>query len=74
MAEQVNKVSISTEYIRLDSALKYSGVAATGGEAKILIQEGYVVVNGEPCFQRGKKLKPGDSFVVDGAVFEVTGS
>lgn len=74
MAEPIIKVSISTDYIRLDSALKYSGAAATGGEAKILIQEGYVAVNGELCFQRGKKLKPGDSFEVDGAVFEVTGS
>lgn len=74
MAEPIIKVSISTDFIRLDSALKYSGAAATGGEAKILIQEGYVAVNGEPCFQRGKKLKPGDSFEVDGAVFEVTGS
>lgn len=74
MAENRQEIPISTEYIRLDSAMKYGGIVSTGGEAKILIQEGYVSVNGEPCFQRGKKLKIGDSFAVDGAEFEVTGS
>lgn len=74
MAEQVYSIPISTEFIRLDSAMKYAGVVSTGGEAKILVQEGYVTVNGEPCFQRGKKLKIGDTFVVDGTSFEVTGS
>lgn len=73
MTEDIQSIPISTEFIRLDSAMKYAGIVMTGGEAKILIQEGYVAVNGEPCFQRGKKLKPGDSFVVDGTTFEVTG-
>lgn len=74
MAENRQDLPISTEFIRLDSAMKYGGLVATGGEAKILIQEGYVFVNGEPCFQRGKKLKIGDVFAVDGEEFEVTGS
>ncbi|MEE1352271.1 MAG: RNA-binding S4 domain-containing protein [Acutalibacteraceae bacterium] len=70
MAEK-NPLPITTEYIRLDSALKLSGVAYSGGEAKILIQEGNVLVNGEPCIHRGKKLKPGDTFSISGSEFEV---
>lgn len=73
MAEENYSIPITTEFIRLDSAMKFAGAAATGGEAKILIQEGYVSVNGEPCFQRGKKLKIGDTFAVGGTSFEVTG-
>ena len=51
---------IETEFIKLDSLLKYEGLAETGGEAKRLIQEGMVKVNGEVCTMRGKKLRPGD--------------
>ena len=53
---------IRTEYIKLDSALKLSGVAETGGHAKELVEKGAVRVNGEVCVSRGKKLYPGDSF------------
>ena len=54
-------VSISTEFIRLDAFLKFAGAVGTGGEAKLLIADGQVTVNGEVCTQRGKKLRPGDS-------------
>lgn len=55
-------LEIRTEYIKLDSALKFSGVAETGGHAKELIEKGAVRVNGEVCLIRGKKLYPGDTF------------
>lgn len=53
-------VPIHTEFIRLDSLLKLAGIAQTGGEAKSLIAEGKVRVNGECCLMRGKKIHPGD--------------
>ncbi|MCD7760859.1 MAG: RNA-binding S4 domain-containing protein [Clostridiales bacterium] len=54
------KSHITTEFIRLDSLLKFEGLVETGGEAKILIQEGQVLVNGQVCTMRGKKIRPGD--------------
>ena len=53
----MNEIEISTEFIKLDSFLKFSGAASLGSEAKILIQNGEVLVNGEVCTQRGKKLR-----------------
>ena len=53
-------VTIHTEFIRLDALMKLSGCADTGGQAKAGIQEGEVIVNGEVCTMRGKKLYPGD--------------
>ena len=59
-------IKIETEYIRLDALLKYAGLVGTGGEAKLAIQNSEVLVNGEPCTMRGKKLRPGDKAVIDG--------
>lgn len=56
----MEKIKIKTEYIKLDSALKYAGLTYTGGEAKYAIQNGEIMVNGEVCTMRGKKLKSGD--------------
>lgn len=56
----MEKISIVTEYIKLDSLLKLAALLGTGGEAKYVISEGMVTVNGEVCTQRGKKLHPGD--------------
>lgn len=56
----MRKISISTEFIKLQDLLKYAGLVETGGEAKERIQAGEALVNGEPCLQRGKKLRPGD--------------
>ena len=56
------KVVIGTEFIKLQDAMKYANAAESGGMAKIAIQEGKVLVNGEVCTMRGKKLYPGDSF------------
>lgn len=59
-------VKIDTEYIRLQDLLKLSGLAATGGMAKIVIQNGEVKVNGEVCTMRGKKMRAGDTAEYDG--------
>lgn len=56
----VRPVPITGDVIRLDALLKYASLAGTGGEAKMMIQSGDVAVNGAPCTQRGKKLRPGD--------------
>ena len=55
-------VVISTEFIKLQDAMKYANIVYSGGEAKQLIQEEQVLVNGEICTMRGKKLRPGDRF------------
>lgn len=65
------KIYIETEFIKLDSLLKYSGAIATGGQAKILIKESSVKVNGEVCTMRGKKIYDGDTVEVDGIIYEV---
>lgn len=57
-------VHITTEFIRLDALLKFAGVAMSGGEAKQAIAEGYFIVNGAVCTQRGKKIRPGDRVLV----------
>ena len=55
-------VVISTEFIKLQDAMKFANIVYSGGEAKQLILEEQVKVNGEICTMRGKKLRPGDSF------------
>lgn len=65
------KIGISTEYIKLDSFLKFAAVAETGGEAKLMIEEGLVKVNGEVCLVRGKKLRSGDIVSVQGVRYSV---
>ncbi|MBQ9492439.1 MAG: RNA-binding S4 domain-containing protein [Oscillibacter sp.] len=54
-------VRIHTDFITLQELLKLTGAVDTGGEAKIRIQNGEAAVNGQPCTQRGKKLRPGDA-------------
>ncbi len=54
-------IQIETEFIKLDSLLKFAALVGTGGEAKYAIQEGMVKVNGEVCTMRGKKIRPGDT-------------
>ena len=66
----MNTIKITTEFIKLDAFLKFAGVAGTGGEAKLLIAEGRIEVNGKICTQRGKKLRPGDTVMCpDGLYF-----
>lgn len=59
-------VKISTEYIKLEALMKFAGLVETGGEAKQLIENGYVKVNGEECTMRGKKLRSGDRVIFSG--------
>lgn len=66
------EVPIKSEHIKLDSLLKYAGLCITGGEAKSLIEEGFVFVNGESCTQRGKKIRPGDQVVLNDATLVIT--
>ena len=70
--ENVTPVVISTEYIKLQDAMKYANIVYSGGEAKSLIQEGNVLVNGEVCTMRGKKLYNGDKFTFDGQTYLIT--
>ncbi len=55
------KIKITTEFIKLDALLKFASLTGSGGEAKQLIQDGMVLVNGEVCTMRGKKIRPGDT-------------
>ena len=66
------KVTIYTPFIKLDSLLKLSGLCMTGGEAKILIAEEEVLLNGEICTQRGRKITPGDRIKCRGQSIVVT--
>lgn len=56
-----SSVKITTEFIKLDALLKFASLTGSGGEAKTLIQNGEVRVNGEVCTMRGKKIRPGDT-------------
>lgn len=59
-------IFVATDYIKLDSFLKLANLAMSGGEAKLLIQDGHVTVNGQPETRRGRKLYPGDRISVAG--------
>ena len=65
-------IHIDTEYIKLQDLLKFAAAVSTGGEAKILIQEGDVTVNGEVCTMRGKKIRPGDDVALRDEHYTVT--
>ena len=65
-------VVIQTEFIKLESAMKLANVIPSGGTAKLEIQDGNVLVNGEVCTMRGKKLYPGDKFTFDGVVYLIS--
>lgn len=67
----MEKIEISTEFIKLDSLLKFAALTGTGGEAKYFIAEGMVSVNGEVCTQRGKKIYPGDRVSFAGNELEI---
>ena len=57
----MKKVTITTDFIKLQDLLKFANLVETGGEAKERIQGGEVQVNGEVCTMRGKKIRPGDA-------------
>ncbi len=64
---QEEKIKIHTDFIKLDALLKFAILCPTGGDAKNVIQDGEVKVNGETCTMRGKKIRPGDRVTLPGA-------
>lgn len=62
----MSEIKINTDFIKLDALLKFASLVGSGGEAKILIQEGQVTVNGEVCTMRGKKIRSGDIVAIIG--------
>lgn len=67
----MEEIKINTEFIKLDSFLKWCGAVSMGSEAKIMIQEGEVIVNDEVCIQRGKKIRVGDEVKFNGEIYKV---
>jgi len=65
-------IPITTEFIKLQDLMKYADIVGSGGEAKILIQNGQVLVDGEPCLQRGRKIKPGNIISYKNKNYSVT--
>ncbi len=69
----MEKIYIKDDFIKLGQALKLSGVAGSGVDAKYLIEDGLVTVNGETELRRGRKLYKGDSFSFEEREFEIDG-
>lgn len=63
--KEKNFIEITTEFIKLDQLLKFAGIAETGGHAKEIIAASEVILNGEVCTMRGKKIKDGDIIELD---------
>lgn len=69
----MKSIVIKTEFIKLDSLLKWCGATQTGGEAKLLIADGKVMVNEEVELRRGRKIRLGDRVTVKGNIFLILG-
>lgn len=67
----MENVTINTEFIKLDSLLKYVGLVGSGADAKMLIYDGMVKVNGEVEIRRGRKIRKNDIVTVDGNTYNV---
>lgn len=67
----MQEIKINTEFIKLDSFLKWCGAADLGSYAKMFILDGEVSVNGEVCLQRGKKLRVGDIVEFQGEIYKL---
>lgn len=67
----IKQIFIHTEFIKLDSLLKFAGAVETGGEAKEAVLAGEVRFNGEPCLMRGKKCRAGDKIAFRGEEYEL---
>ena len=65
------KITISSEFIKLDALLKFANLVSSGGEAKIRIAQGEIFVNGAPYLMRGKKLRAGDIITLDEESVEI---
>ena len=69
----MKEVKIKDEFIKLGQAMKLAGMVGSGVEAKIVITEGQVEVNGEVECHRGKKLHDGDIVSFDGEMIKIVG-
>ena len=67
----MTEIKIETEFIKLDALLKFANLVSSGGEAKLRIAEGEVLVNGETCTMRGRKIRPGDTVSLAGVTLKV---
>lgn len=67
----MKEIKIETEFIKLEQLMKFASMVQTGGEAKMLINQELVLVNGEICTQRGKKIRQGDQVEFDGETYKV---
>ncbi len=67
----MKEIRITTEFIKLDQLMKFADMVQSGGEAKVLIAQGLVLVNGEICEQRGRKIRSGDQVEFDGDIYLV---
>ena len=67
----MKQIKITTEFIKLDQLMRFADMVDSGGEAKMLIAQGLVLVNGEICTQRGKKIRPGDEVEFDGQNYQI---
>ena len=67
----MENITIETEFIKLDALLKFAALTATGGEAKQVIADGMVAVNGETCTMRGRTIRPGDEVTFAGHTLHV---
>lgn len=67
----MKEIKIETEFIKLEQLMKFASMVQTGGEAKMLIGQELVLVNGKICTMRGKKIRPGDEVEFDGEIYKV---
>lgn len=67
----IKKIKIESEFIKMDSLLKYADMVSSGGEAKSVILDGKVKFNGQVCTMRGKKVRSGDCLEFEGSVIEI---
>ena len=65
------EIKINTDFIQLQSLLKFKGISETGGQAKEFIQDGIIRVNGEICTARGKKIRHGDVVTAFGTDYRI---
>ncbi len=70
----MENITINTDFIKLEAFLKFAGAVGTGGEAKVVINDGQVYVNGDVCTMRGKKLHSGDCVKYNGTEYTVCGA
>ena len=70
----MESIHLKDEFIKLGQALKLAGLVGSGVDAKFVIQDGLVKVNGEVCTMRGKKMRPGDIAEYEHVLYEVCSS